>query len=64
MSSVFNLDEHFQVLTLTEKNKELQTLNKLLFNKISFLKKKIIQLENEYKNVEIDEFEIIDINEL
>lgn len=61
-----NLNEHFLVQTLTEKNKELQTLNRMLFNKVASLKMKINQLETEFQKkqksviMEFDDFEIID----
>jgi len=60
-------NEGFLIQTLTEKNKELQMLNNLLFNKIASLKLKIKELEakQEFKNnskiIELlDDFEIID----
>jgi hypothetical protein len=70
MSSIITLNEHFLIQSLSEKNKELQTLNSLLFNKIASLKIKINQLEYEFENkqkdnngdiLEFDGFEIIDI---
>lgn len=67
MTSVMNY-EHFriQVQNLTEQNKELQTINRLLFNKVSLLKIKIKDLETEFEKkhiIEFDGFEIIDFIE-
>jgi hypothetical protein len=58
------LSDHFLIQSLTEKNKELQTVNKLLFNKVSILKRKIKELESEFEDniiLEFDDFEIIDL---
>ena len=58
------LNDHFLIQSLTEKNTELQTVNKLLFNKVSILKRKIKELESEFEDniiLEFDDFEIIDL---
>jgi len=64
MSSIINLNEHFLIQSLTEKNKELLTVNKLLFTKVASLKNRIKELETERDNngytvTEFDGFEII-----
>ena len=64
MSSIINLNEHFLIQSLTEKNKELLTVNKLLFTKVASLKNRIKELETErgnngYTVTEFDGFEII-----
>jgi len=64
MSYIMTLSDHFLIQSLTEKNKELQTVNKLLFNKVSILKRKIKELESEFEDniiLEFDDFEIIDL---
>lgn len=58
------LSDHFLIQSLTEKNNELQTVNKLLFNKVLILKRKIKELESEFEDniiLEFDDFEIIDL---
>jgi hypothetical protein len=58
------LSDHFLIQSLTEKNNELQTVNKLLFNKVLILKRKIKELECEFEDniiLEFDDFEIIDL---
>ena len=66
MSSIINLNEHFLIQSLTEKNKELLTVNKLLFTKVTSLKNRIKELETErdnngYTTSEFDGFEIINL---
>ena len=65
MSSIINLNEHFLIQSLTEKNKELLTVNKLLFTKVASLKNRIKELETERDNngntMEFDGFEIINL---
>lgn len=71
MSSIITLHQHFLIQTLTEKNKELQALNNLLFSKVASLKSKIKHLEVENKKevsmtdmmTEFNDFEIIDFIE-
>jgi hypothetical protein len=60
------LNEHFLIQNLSNKNIELQLVNKLLFNKVASLKTKLIELESEFEKIqkdiilEFDDFEIID----
>ena len=66
MSSIINLNEHFLIQSLTEKNKELLTVNKLLFTKVASLKNRIKELETErdnngYTTSEFDGFEILNL---
>jgi len=65
MSSIINLNEHFLIQSLTEKNKELLAVNKLLFTKVASLKNRIKELETERDNngntMEFDGFEIINL---
>lgn len=58
------LNEHFLIQSLTEKNNELQTLNRMLFNKVASLKTKIKELETKnQKGLEFDDFEFIDFTD-
>lgn len=65
MSSIINLNEHFLIQSLTEKNNELLAVNKLLFTKVASLKNRIKELETERDNngntMEFDGFEIINL---
>ena len=56
------MSDRFLIQSLTEKNIELQTLNKLLFSKVATLKIRINELESEFENHSLYDFEIIDLH--
>lgn len=56
------MSDRFLIQSLTEKNIELQTLNKLLFSKVATLKIRIKELESEFENHSLYDFEIIDLH--